>query len=224
MSGIWPRDRFVVRHLDPGSRLGEVLFGLIMVLCATLTTGVAAVGDPDGARELLYAAIGCNVAWGLIDAVMYVMGCMTARAGVAGLIRSIRASRSRPEALELVRRDLGSRLEVSASERQTEELSRACLDYLSASEPPPIWVLGDFFGAFACFWLVFLSCLPAALPFLLIAEPAVALRVSNLLLIGMLFAVGYKWASHAGTSRLLSGLVMVAIGLLLVGTAVVLGG
>ncbi|PYI79047.1 MAG: hypothetical protein DMF04_01220 [Verrucomicrobia bacterium] len=32
--------RFVPRYLDPASRLGEVLFGLIMVLIMTLTAGL----------------------------------------------------------------------------------------------------------------------------------------------------------------------------------------
>ena len=32
-------------------------------------------------RQLLAAAIGCNLAWGIIDAVMYVMNCITERSG-----------------------------------------------------------------------------------------------------------------------------------------------
>ena len=31
--------RFTERHLDPGSRFGEILFGLIMVLTVTLAAG-----------------------------------------------------------------------------------------------------------------------------------------------------------------------------------------
>jgi hypothetical protein len=82
----------------------------------------------------------------------------------------------------------------------------------------------DLMGALACFWLVFLSCLPAAVPFLIFPEPRFALRVSNFLLIGMLFLVGQKWGQYAHTHRLLAGLVMVAIGLCLVGVAILLGG
>ena len=82
----------------------------------------------------------------------------------------------------------------------------------------------DFYGALACFWLVFASCLPAALPFLIFSEPRFALRVSNFLLIALLFLVGRKWAKYAGTNQLLAGLLMVAIGLALVGTAILLGG
>jgi VIT1/CCC1 family predicted Fe2+/Mn2+ transporter len=72
--------------------------------------------------------------------------------------------------------------------------------------------------------LVFLSCLPAAAPFFVISEPTRALRVSNFLLVAMLFFVGWKWAEYAHTNRLVSGLAMMTIGLVLVGVAVLLGG
>jgi VIT1/CCC1 family predicted Fe2+/Mn2+ transporter len=82
----------------------------------------------------------------------------------------------------------------------------------------------DFYGAFACFWLVFLSCLPASLPFFFFSNPHLALRISNFLLIALLFLVGQKWAQYAGTNRLAAGAAMVAIGLVLVGIAIPLGG
>ena len=47
----------------------------------------------------------------------------------------------------------------------------------------------------ACFWLVFVSCLPAALPFLFLSDPTNALPVSNVRLIGMRFFVGDKSAT-----------------------------
>jgi len=43
-------------------------------------------------------------------------------------------------------------------------------------------------------------------------------------LIAILFVVGRKWAGYANTNRLLAGLAMVAIGLAMVGTAILLGG
>jgi hypothetical protein len=61
---------FVQQHLDPASRLGEVLFGLIMVLTVTLTASLAAKSGKDGVRQLLVTAVGCNIAWGIIDGVM----------------------------------------------------------------------------------------------------------------------------------------------------------
>ena len=82
----------------------------------------------------------------------------------------------------------------------------------------------DLYGAIATFWLVFLSAVPAVLPFLVFHQRFVALRVSNLLLLIMLFLAGYRWAraTHCNpwtfdTTLPLAGLVLVAI-------AVALGG
>src|ERR1700747_2925071 len=89
--------RFVSRYLDPASRLGEILFGLIMVLTITLTAGLTVAEGRDGVRQLLVAAIGCNIAWGIIDAVMYVMNRMVERSGTMRLVQAVRQS-SQPQA------------------------------------------------------------------------------------------------------------------------------
>ncbi|MFL6598561.1 MAG: VIT family protein, partial [Chthoniobacterales bacterium] len=82
----------------------------------------------------------------------------------------------------------------------------------------------DVYGALACFLLVFVSCLPAALPFLFFSRPIFALRVSNFLLIVLLYLVGRKWAQYGGTDRRVAGTTMTIIGLVLVGVAILLGG
>ena len=51
------------RILDPMDRISEVLFGLIMALTFTCTLGVAAAE----VRTMLIGALGCNLAWGIID-------------------------------------------------------------------------------------------------------------------------------------------------------------
>lgn len=219
------RERFVERHLDLASRLGEVLFGLIMVLCVTLTAGLTVGEGRVGVRQLLQAALGCNIAWGIIDGIMYVMHCMTARAEKAHLIEAIQRAPDEGAALAIVREEIEPRFETFTGREHREALCRSILEYLAQSEAPRIPVTKyDLYGAVACFWLVFLSCLPVAVPFLIFSEPVRALRISNLLLIAMLFLVGQKWAQYAHTNRVVAGLVMVAIGLVLVGVAILLGG
>lgn len=216
---------FVARYLDPASRLGEVLFGLVMVLTITLTEGLTVSEGPEGVRQLLAAALGCNVAWGFIDAVMYVMNCITERAEKAYVIHAIREAPDAAAALEVVRHEVEPRFGALAGKPQSDAVCRAILEYLSRAEPPaPGVTRDDVYGAAACFWLVFLACLPATLPFLVFSDPHRALRVSNALLIAMLFVVGQKWAQYARMSRLAAGAVMVAIGLTLVGAAILLGG
>ena len=66
------------RLLDPVSRVSEILFGLIMALTFTCTFS-AAEADREEVRALLAGAIGCNIAWGLVDAVMYLINSLTSR-------------------------------------------------------------------------------------------------------------------------------------------------
>ncbi len=63
------------RVLEPSERTAEVLFGLIMVLTFTGSLSVAQAGRDD-VRAMLIGALGCNIAWGLIDAVLYLMACL----------------------------------------------------------------------------------------------------------------------------------------------------
>ena len=58
--------------LDPLSRFSEILFGLIMALGVTGSLG-AATGRSVGVKTILWSAVGCNLAWGVVDAVMFVL-------------------------------------------------------------------------------------------------------------------------------------------------------
>ena len=51
--------------LNPVDRTSEVLFGTIMVLTFTGAISAATDGRQE-IRELLWAALGCNVAWGFV--------------------------------------------------------------------------------------------------------------------------------------------------------------
>ena len=49
------KQTFVERYLDPASRLGEVLFGLIMVLTVTLTAGLNA-SEPSSTSSAAFCS------------------------------------------------------------------------------------------------------------------------------------------------------------------------
>ena len=219
------REHFVQRHLDPASRMGEILFGLIMVLSVTLTAGLTVSEGKEGVRQLLVAALGCNIAWGIIDGIMYVMNCMAERSIRARLVREIQDASDPQSALAMIRNQVEPELESLAGPDDREALYRAMLKHLTQGNAPRTTIeKGDLYGGLACFWLVFVSCLPVVLPFLIFSNPIRALRVSNFLLIAILFVVGRRWAAYANTNRLAAGLAMVAIGLALVGVAILLGG
>jgi hypothetical protein len=67
------------RVLEPADRISEALFGLIMVLAFTGSLSVAEAGRQD-VRAMVVGAIGCNLAWGIVDGVMYLMSNLAARA------------------------------------------------------------------------------------------------------------------------------------------------
>ena len=196
-----------------------------MVLTVTLTAGLVVDEGKAGVRKLLLAAIGCNVAWGIIDAVLYLMNSLTVRSGKMRLIEAVQRAPDSQTALDLVRGEIEPELKELLDPLNAEALNRSILKHITQAQITKTRLTkDDLYGAVACFWLVFLACLPAALPFVIFSQPLFALRVSNFLLIAILFFVGQKWAQYAGTNRWVAGLVLIAIGLALVGVAILLGG
>ena len=64
--------------LDPVERVSEVIFGVLMAMTFIGAVNVAEAGQGE-VRKVLIAALGCNIAWGLADAVMYVVATLTER-------------------------------------------------------------------------------------------------------------------------------------------------
>src|SRR4029453_11570892 len=158
--------RFVPRYLDPASRLGEILFGLIMVLTVTLTAGLTMAEGRAGVRQLLFAAIGCNFAWGIIDAVMYIMNCITVRSGKVRLIEAIQRARDTRATLDVIQNEIEPELQSLLDPEEREAFSRSILNHVAKARiTRPGVTKDDLYGALACFLLVFVSCLPAAIPF-----------------------------------------------------------
>ena len=65
--------------LHPVDRIMELLFGLLMALSFTGALSVAQAGRVE-IREMFIAAFGCNLAWGIVDAVMYLIRTTVDRA------------------------------------------------------------------------------------------------------------------------------------------------
>jgi hypothetical protein len=53
--------------LQPIDRVLEILAGVIMVLTFTNVLSISHAGEAD-VRAMLIASLGCNFAWGIIDA------------------------------------------------------------------------------------------------------------------------------------------------------------
>jgi len=217
---------WVKRSLEPGERMGEILFGLIMVLTFTLTAGLSVREGSEGVHDLLVAAIGCNIAWGIIDGVFYVMGALFERGRQHRLVRALRTAPSEEAATAVVAGELDGTLRGVSTEDARRQLYLDIARVVSRSSPPKNRITrADLLGALASFWLVVLSTIPAVVPFLVFRDqPRFALRVSNGLLLGLLFLVGQRWAKFTGGSRWLTGLALTLVGGILVAIAIALGG
>ena len=210
------------RVLEPMDRLSEVLFGLIMALTVTGSFSVATADDAQ-TRTMLIGALGCNLAWGIIDGGMYLMACIHDRGRDILTWRAARDA-SDPDA---ARRIIADALPpVVASVLRPEQLDLMRQELLRLAEPParPRPTKSDALGALAVCLLVFLSTFPIVIPFLLIDDARLALRVSNVVAIAMLFLCGYAYGRLAGLWPWAMGFAMIAAGGMLVGLTIALGG
>lgn len=214
------KESFVRRYLEPADRLNEILFGLIMVLTFSLTAELSVEDGPEGARELLIAIIGCNIAWGIIDGVMFMMGSMLERARRTRTLMAVQRAPDEASVLAIVEEALKDTLASAMTKEERASLSRTVYTAARRLQPERTRLLKEeLLGAVASCWLVMLSAIPAAVPFLFIDRPHVAMRVSNGLLLTLLFLVGYHWGKHANANRWGTGLAFLVSGLALVGIA-----
>ena len=207
--------------LDPMDRISEVLFGVIMVLTFTGALSIA-TADRLEVREMLVGALGCNLAWGVIDAGLYLMGRLQERGRSIKMFRAVRDSTDEAAARAVVAEALPDVLVSALPSGQLDVMLQAVREM---PEPPwPRLTIADVGGALAVFLLVFLVTLPLVMPFLFIGEPRLALRVSNGVAGVLLFLSGYAFGQQAGLHPWASGLAMVVVGVLLVGLTIALGG
>jgi VIT1/CCC1 family predicted Fe2+/Mn2+ transporter len=204
--------------LDPIDRVSEIMFGVLMALTFTGTFSVAQAGG-DSVRTLLSAALGCNVAWGLTDAVMYLVRSAIERRRRVSMLLHLR-SRPPEEARRLIAEELPPRL-ADAGPAALEALRKR---FAAMPVPPAAFTRRDYLGATGVFALVVLATFPVVVPFMLFDESRLALRVSNALALVTLFICGVILGRYAGGTPWKYGLTMTAVGIVLVAIIIALGG
>jgi len=220
------RNSFAARHLDPASHMGEILFGLIMTLTFTLAAGIVIQEEGrEGAREMLIGILGCNLAWGIIDGVLYVLGQVFERGRLRRIGVHVRQAATEAEARQVVADEFDASLGPVSDEPARRAFYGAILARVRSAPPAPNHVRReDVMGGLAAGWVVFACSFPAVLPFLFLDDPHRALRVSNVILIALLFFVGWRAARHTLVKPWLAGLAFMLVGVLLVALAIPLGG
>jgi hypothetical protein len=147
------------RVLEPVERISEFLFGLIMVLTLTCTFNARAA-NKGSVRTMLIEVLGCNVAWGIIDAFFYLLNCLGKRAHNIALLKQLRRTSDPTEARRIIADALPPLL-ASILEPQEIELWRGKLKQFPESTASPRLPREDWLGALGVFLLVFLSMSPS---------------------------------------------------------------
>jgi hypothetical protein len=210
------------RLLDPIERTSEVLFGLIMALSFTCAISAAEAGAED-VRTMLVGAIGCNIAWGLIDAVIYLVSNLTERARGLATLRALRQTTDPREARSIISDALPPLVTGTMSDGDFENL-RKKLGQISDVPTVPRLGRDDYMGAVGIFFLCFLATFPVVIPFIIMHNAIEALRVSNAIALVMLFLAGYSLGHYAQHRPLRMALSMTLLGSVLVMITIALGG
>ena len=209
------------RILDPMDRISEVLFGVIMALTFTCTLGVA-TADHIQVRTMLLSALGCNLAWGIIDGGVHLLARLNEGGRAMVNWRAVRQAADADTAQRIIASALPP-LVASVLNPAQLELMRQKLRQLPEPAHPRL-TKNDWLGALGICLLSFLSTFPIIVPFLFFSDARLALRVSNAVAIAMLFLCGFTFGRYAGFRPVAMGLSMVALGSAMVGVAIALGG
>jgi hypothetical protein len=207
--------------LDPVDRFSEMLYGLLIALSITGSISVGAGGARD-VRLLLVGALGANVAWGIVDAVMYVMSKVLHRARVRATERAVRHAPDPEQARRLIADELPADVSAALTSAELEAIRRKIV----ARDPPETPRIGarDLLGAVAIFLMVVLATLPTALPFLLVKDVDRAVHISRGVALLLLFLGGCLLGRYAQLGTFRTGLTTMSIGVALFALTVALGG
>jgi hypothetical protein len=208
--------------LEPGDRVAEVLFGLIMVLTFTGSLSVADAGRDD-VRTMLIGALGCNIAWGVIDGILYLMACLSDKGNALRALRAVRKAAAPEQAHRVIADALPPMVAATLGPAEYESVRRKLVQL---PEPPsrPRLEKGEWLGGLGVFLWVFVTTFPVSIPFIFMHSVERAMRFSNGIAIALLFLTGYAFGRIAEYHPWLSGIAMVVLGVALVGATIALGG
>ena len=208
--------------LNPLDRAAEILFGLIMALGFTCSIGIATRG-PAEVRHLVIGAIGCNLAWGIVDATMYLIGVLARKSRSKTIFDAVQNPSQTEKAKSYISEELPSVL-VSAIGPEGLEQVRNKLAGMPHESIDVRLNRRDVKKAIAIFFLIFISTFPLVIPFVLINDTQLALRVSNAVAIVMMFFCGWEVAKYVGYNKWKMSLAIILIGIMLVAVTIALGG
>ena len=207
--------------LEPPERIAEIIFGLIMALTFTCSLSVARSGKNE-VRHMLVGAFACNVVWGIIDGIFYLMDSLSARGHAIATLRKVREAADRQQAHQVIAGALPPVLASVLADGDLEVM-RQKLNRVRIPERV-LLTARNWRGAFGVMSMVFLATLPPTLPFVFVSNVWVAFRLSNAVAIAMLLGLGYAYGLYAHHRPWGWAFSMVVLGGAMVWLTVVAGG
>jgi VIT1/CCC1 family predicted Fe2+/Mn2+ transporter len=128
-------------------------------------------------------------------------------------------------ALGLISVELEDRLKPLTTIDEREQIHRLVLKLARRSDrTTPRLQREDIFGGLAVCLMILLATLPILVPFLIVSNTMVAIRISNLTALAIQFWLGYAWARKVGINPFYVGAGVTSIGIILVLITIALGG
>ena len=207
--------------LDPVERTSEILFGLIMAVTIIGSLSIANAGRSE-VQTVMVAALGCNLAWGLVDAVMYLVRTLTQRARIRRLARRVIDAES-AAAHRLIQQSLPAHVIAITGPDELEGMRRRLLALTIPTGP--VLHRDDYIAAIGVFFLVVLATFPVVLPFMLADNAVIAMRASRVVTLAMLFLAGFALGRYTGHPHpVRTGVWMALLGAALIAAVKALGG
>jgi hypothetical protein len=208
--------------LNTDDRVSEILTGIIMILTFTCTFSVIK-SDTASVIHMLTGAICSTMAWGFIDAVMYLFMTLIDKEHNLTFLNFIRKSNDIKKIHQVI---IDALPETITDVMHPDEIEGIRKKILKLPEPATIYRLkfNDYKTAGGIYILVFFATIPISIPFMLIKDLQVALRISNIIAILMMFLCGWVLGKYAGRNRFIMGIMTSLIGIVLVLVTILSGG
>lgn len=182
-------------------------------------------GKYVSARIVIFAVLGCNIAWGVVDGIVYIFSNLLERGRLSKFVSYVK-SNSPEKVVTILENEIENTIFKSLNHEEKKQISTDFLKSISKVTPQKTHITkDDMFGSLAIFVLVFTSGFIAVVPFFFLPNNVyLALKLSNIISIILLFNVGYQWAKYPDRNKIKTGVAMVLIGFFIAAVTTLLGG
>jgi VIT1/CCC1 family predicted Fe2+/Mn2+ transporter len=215
-----PISRFQSAYMSYGDRLGEWMYGFIMVAVVVGIVGgfseIILNTAPGYTRlyltiYMLILTFGVNIAWGLIDGVTVIYGGLTDRADLEEVLEKLKKDRTNRELRDKVLDSLEDSSTMYLPDEEKEKLVDRVID--EAPEAPKTYYLSkdDRNTLIAIASCDILAVIPVMLPYVLLGFGKVPTLIARLI---ASIAIGYLvflYAEHTGRNKWLAGGIFVIL-------------